>query len=93
MPSQCLLKKKDPVAASHIKPSNRPWYAAGCVYVHVFTLLVWYNCGATQHMQVRNGGVQVLDIEELLTEVVANPHDKIDYHNMVSSFYFDSLPK
>ena len=33
------------------------------------------------------------DIEGLLAEVVASPYDKIDYHDMVSSFYFDSLPK
>ena len=61
-------------------------------WLHVFST-VWYNCGATQHMQVRNGGVQVLDVEALLAEVVTIPHDKIDYHDMVSSFYFDSLPK
>ena len=47
------------------------------------------------HMQVRNGGGQVLDsdIEQLLAEVVASPHDTIDYHDLVSSFCFDSLPK
>ena len=54
-----------------------------------------YNCEPTQHLQVRNGGVQMLDsdIEGLLAEVVASPYDKIDYHDMVSSFHFDSLPK
>lgn len=62
---------------------------------NAFTLTVWYNCGPTQYMQVKNGGMQLLDsnIEELLAEVVASPHDKIDYHDMVSSFYFDSLPR
>ena len=46
-------------------------------------------------MQVRNCEVQVLDsdVEGLLAEVVASPHGKIDYHDMVSSLYFDSLPK
>ena len=94
MPSPCSLKQKDPVAASRIKPSSRPWCAAGSVF-ECFTLTVWYNCGPTQHMQVRNGGMQLLDsnIEELLAEVAASPHDKIDYHDMISGFYFDSMPK